>query len=98
MNEIASPKPDCVIVPAKIPSHEIGFINALLDDHEGMVVVRTVNASEGRIEFWVSPDLVDDFEAFIHFVNERLDIPLTLSTPIPESDEVADYLKRISRD
>ncbi len=79
---------DCVILPGRLPPKEIGFINAVLDDHEGMVVVRTENAKEGRMEYWVAPDLLDEFMEFVHYVNESLHIKMEISDPISQSTEI----------
>jgi hypothetical protein len=87
-------KPDCIILPGRIPPKEIGFLNALLDDHEGIVVVRTAEAEEGRMEFWVAPQLLDEFMIFVNYVNERLHIPLEVYDPIPMSTEIEEQLNK----
>ncbi|MEW6234091.1 MAG: hypothetical protein AB1656_01770 [Candidatus Omnitrophota bacterium] len=79
---------DCIIIPGRLPQPEICFINALLDDHEGMVVVRTEKPGEGRMEYWVSPDMLDEFMNFVDFVNNRLNIPMEIMDPIPQSTEI----------
>ncbi|MBN2329647.1 MAG: hypothetical protein JXR73_21075 [Candidatus Omnitrophica bacterium] len=81
-------KEDCIIIPGRLPRHEIGFINALLDDHEGMVVVRTEDAEEGRMEYWLSPDMVDEFTNFVDYVQTNLGINMILYDPIPQSTEI----------
>jgi len=84
---------DCIIFPGRLPKHEIGFVNALLDDLEGMVVVRTVEAEEGRMEYWVAPDLVDEFMAFVDYVRTNLGISMIINDPIPHTTEFPDSLQ-----
>ncbi len=81
------PNRDCIIFPGRLPRHEIGLINALLDDHEGMVVVRTESAEEGRMEYWVSPDMVDEFMNFVDYVQKNMGITMIVNDPIPHSSE-----------
>ncbi|MFH1741115.1 MAG: DUF4911 domain-containing protein, partial [bacterium] len=54
----------------------IGYLNAQLDACEGISVMRTIDPKEGRIVFWVSPDLLEEFYAFIEEIQE--DVPLEL--------------------
>ncbi|RJP22206.1 MAG: hypothetical protein C4527_22200 [Candidatus Omnitrophota bacterium] len=84
---------DNIIIPGRLPPPEICFINAILDDHEGMVVVRTEAAEEGRMEYWVAPDLVDEFMIFVSYVNEVLQIPMEIGDPIPQSTEISGLYK-----
>jgi len=74
-----------------LPPHEIGFVNAMLDDHEGMVVVRTEDPEVGKMEYWVAPDMTDEFKAFVVFVRNDLKIPMEIHDPIPESTEITEY-------
>lgn len=83
---------DCIILPGRIPPQEIGFINALLDDHEGIVVVRTVEPTEGRMEFWVAPGLMDEFMNFVRFVNEKMNITMEIYDPIPQTSEFSERI------
>jgi hypothetical protein len=85
---------DCVIFPGRLPKKDIGFVNALLDDHEGMVVVRTVEAEEGRMEYWVSPDMVEEFKIFAAYIRDEIHINMTLDDPIPITDEMIDFLEK----
>ena len=82
------PADDCIIIPGRIPPREIGFLNALLDDHEGICVVRTELPEEGRMEFWVAPEMVDNFQFFVEFIRKEYAIPFELYDPIPESTEI----------
>lgn len=87
------PNKDCIIFPGRLPKHEIGFVNALLDDHEGMVVVRTEEAEEGRMEYWVSPDLVDEFMNFVDCMRNQYGIAMTINDPIPQTTEITNAKK-----
>ncbi|MGI6458148.1 MAG: DUF4911 domain-containing protein [bacterium] len=89
-------KQDCIILPGRIPPKEIGFLNALLDDHEGIVVVRTVEATEGRMEFWVAPDLLQEFMTFVDFVNNHLHIPMEIYDPVPMSTEIQEQFRKLA--
>ncbi len=83
-------KQDCIIIPGRLPPHEICFVNTLMDDHEGMAVARTEKSTDGRMEYWVSPDMLDEFYNFVNYVNERLHIPMELGEPIPRSTEITE--------
>lgn len=82
------PAIDCIIIPGRIPPREIGFLNALLDDHEGICVVRTELPEVGRMEFWVAPDMLDYFYRFADFIRSEYSIPFELYDPVAESTEI----------
>ena len=67
---------DVIIIKARIAPHEIGYLNAQLDACEGIGVMRTINPKEGRIVFWVSPDLLEEFYAFIEDIQKDVLIEL----------------------
>ena len=67
---------DVIIIKARVAPHEIGYLNAQLDACEGLGVMRTIEPKEGRIVFWVSPDLLEEFYKFIEEIQE--DVPLEL--------------------
>ena len=52
-----------------IPS-ELGFLNSLLEEFEGIAVMRTVDRKTGHLKFWVPEDQMDllckVFDDFIH--------------------------------
>ena len=58
-----------------------------MDDLEGLAVMRTENAAEGRLEYWVTPGMTDEFFAFIEFIKKEYGIPLEVSDPIPYTTE-----------
>ncbi len=86
---------DCIVFPGRLPPKEICFVNAILDDHEGMAVVRTVDAQEGRMEFWIAPALVDQFNIFVEFIRREYQIPIELGDPISETTEFTDFPESI---
>ncbi|MDX9754722.1 MAG: DUF4911 domain-containing protein [bacterium] len=79
--------PDSIIIPGRIPPKEICFVNSLVDDLEGIAVMRTVDPVEGRMEYWVAPDLLDEFYAFMHHVRDDYGIPVEYDDPIPHTTE-----------
>lgn len=80
--------PDSIIVPGTMPPREIGFVNCLLDDLDGMVVVRTENPAEGKMEFWVAPDMIDEFYVFVTFCRKEMGIEIVLQEPVSQSTEI----------
>ncbi|HQH73728.1 MAG TPA: hypothetical protein PK360_16760 [bacterium] len=88
MENVKPPCPECVIIPGRLPKNEIAFVNAVLDDMEGMVVVRTEEAEEGRMEYWVAPGFLEEFQDFVSIMREHWGIPMTLADPIPRSTEI----------
>ncbi len=83
-----SAKQDCLIIPGRLTPTEICFVNSLIDDHDGMAVCRTVDAKEGRMEFWVSPDMLEEFYHFAEAINQYAEITLELGKPGQESSEM----------
>ena len=79
---------ECIFFKGRLVPHEIAFVNALLDDLEGVVVVRTEEPVEGRMEYWVAPDLVEEFKVFFFAVRDATGIDMTLEGPVPESSEI----------
>jgi len=52
---------DTVSVCAKAEPSTIGFLNALVDAHDHIACLRTVDPKAGLLEFWVAPDCLEDF-------------------------------------
>ena len=50
---------DTLTYRAKVDRTQIGFLNSIIESYEGIAVVRTLNASSGIIELWVSPGFED---------------------------------------
>lgn len=86
--------PDVIVYPGRIPPHEIAFVNALIDDVDGIAVVRTENPAEGRMEFWVAPDLANKFETLFEAIKKQSGIDMSLGKPISESSEMKAYMKQ----
>jgi len=42
-------------IVARCRPSKIGLVNSIIDAYEGLAVVRTIDAAEGLIEFWVMP-------------------------------------------
>lgn len=78
---------DCLIFPGRIPTASIVIVNSVLDDLEGLAVLRTEDPVEGRLEFWVTQGMVDEFFAFVEFIKKEYGIPVEISDPIPYTTE-----------
>ena len=87
--------PNVVVYPGRIPPHEIAFVNALIDDVDGIAVVRTEDPTEGRMEFWVAPDLTEKFVTLYEAIKAQTGIDMSLGEPIPVSSEMLAYQKRL---
>ena len=42
-----------LLVEAWVVPQEIGFLNALVEEYEGMAMMRTLDRREGHLKFWV---------------------------------------------
>lgn len=62
MAEIPAPASPERFVPARVDPREIGFLNALIEGHEGIATMRTLDQSRGLVLFWVSEGQWADFE------------------------------------
>lgn len=54
VNSYIAPFNTHLVVARVIPS-EIGFINALIEEYEGLAVIRTLDRHQGLIKLWI-PD------------------------------------------
>ena len=59
---------------ARIPSSQIGYVNAIVESHEGIGILRTRDPKAGVVEFWVAPDFVSDFDRMIEGLREEMPI------------------------
>lgn len=91
---IPEPSKDCIIIPGRIPPPEIAFVNGILDDHEGICVLRTEDREVGKMEFWVAPGMLDQFHVFVEYIRNNYDIPIEIYDPRPESTEIAALKKK----
>lgn len=57
-----------------MPPEQIGYVNALLDSHEGYGLMRTRNKTRGIVEFWVPPMVVEDFFRVMDALGEEIPI------------------------
>jgi len=53
------------IVAARVEPREIGYINAILEGHEGLSIMRTADPRLGIVCFWVPRGQRADFDAMI---------------------------------
>ena len=67
-------EPDPHIRVYRVPAREIGFLSALLEAHDGIGQLRTLDEAKGIIECWVMPGSVDVFDAFIDSAAEEFPI------------------------
>lgn len=65
---------DTITFRARVPPEQIGYVNAILDAHEGIAVMRTRNRRRGTVEFWVAPLVVEDFRQIMAGIGEEVPI------------------------
>lgn len=61
-----------LIYPARLSPEKIGLLGMLVEGHEGLGLVRTKDPALGTVEFWVSPLMQADFEAFLDALRTEL--------------------------
>lgn len=61
---------------ARIPPEDIGFVNALLDAHEGLALMRTRNRAQGIVELWVAPEAWDDVRRILEGLAEEAGVEI----------------------
>ena len=84
---------DVVVFPGRLPPNEIAFINMLIDDVDGIVVMRTEDPEIGKMEYWVAPDLVDEFKKMFEAIKAHTGIDMSLGEPLAMSTEMAEYIE-----
>jgi hypothetical protein len=52
-----------LLVEAWAEPREIGFINALVEEYEGLAVMRTLDSLTGHLKFWVPEPQLDRLQA-----------------------------------
>ncbi len=70
-----TPPPETV-VPARVEPREIGFVNALLEGHDGIATMRTLDPTRGLVVFWVPEGQRADFDAMIAGFQREIAIAL----------------------
>lgn len=77
---------DTEIRLARVPPHEIGFLNSIIEAYEGIGMLRTRDPKRGVVEFWMIPDFKD---VFLELIEElRRDIPIVW---LPKTDRDPRY-------
>lgn len=71
---------------ARIEPEEIGYVCALVEALEGLAIIRTKDNALGIVEFWISPAMKADFEAFL--AGLAREIPVSIG-PITKLDLTA---------
>lgn len=64
------------IVPARVEPHEIGFINALIEGHEGLATMRTLDPERGLVVLWVPRGQWEDFQSMIAGLREEVSLAI----------------------
>lgn len=83
MREFTPPETEERAVPARVEPSEIGFINALVEGHDGIATMRTIDRRLGLVVFWVPAGQGDDFdEMFEAFQREVSIIRVDANDPI----------------
>jgi len=65
---------DTVQVKALVDSKNIVFLQWLIESYDGIAIMRTLDAKQGLVEFYISPDFTKIFKEII----ESLDIKVEL--------------------
>lgn len=65
---------DTLSLRAKVDPSMIGILNSLVDAHDGIACLRTLDSKSGEIEFWISPDCLDDFRQVLAGIQEVADV------------------------
>ncbi|MGQ9630124.1 MAG: DUF4911 domain-containing protein [bacterium] len=63
---------DTINIKVKVLPREIGFLNAIIEAHEGFAVVRTEDRHEGIINIWASPSFVEDVRRILQGLRKYL--------------------------
>ena len=71
---------------ARVPSSQIGYIQAIVESHEGLCMVRTRNPRLGLIEFWVSRKFKRDFDRLIEGLRDEMPVEIEDRDPDDWSD------------
>ena len=58
-------KKEVIKMKAQVKKKDIGMIGFIIDIFDGYANIRTLNAHKGEIEFWVSPDFLEDFKSLV---------------------------------
>lgn len=64
--------PETRTLRARIPPEDIGFVNALLDAHEGYALMRTRNREKGIVELWVAPEVYEEVRRILEGIAQEV--------------------------
>ena len=59
-------------IRAKINKEDIVFFSWIIESYEGIGIIKTIDSSEGIIEFWISPFFKEDFKEIMSSVKESI--------------------------
>jgi len=62
------------IVAARVEPSEIGYINAILEGHEGLSIMRTADPRLGIVCFWVPRGQRAEFDAMIDALRREVSL------------------------
>lgn len=84
-------------MPARVEPREIGYINALIEGHDGVATMRTLDPRRGLVCFWVPWGQRADFDALVAGLRRELSIvvldradPVLAGLPLEEWSDKAD--------
>lgn len=73
MKKFYPPEPiEPEIAVYQVPITKIGYLTSLLEAHEGVGQIRTLDKSRGIIEFWIMPDFATDFANLLDSVRDEV--------------------------
>jgi len=67
---------DTITVKCIARPEEIAFIASAIHSFDGLATLRTVDSTKGEIEFWVSPQQIDDFRLVFEDLNKFTEISI----------------------
>lgn len=68
---------------ARVPSSQIGYVNAIVESYEGMGIMRTRDPKAGRVDFWVFPKFERDFLRMIEGLRGEFPVAFLPGAPEP---------------
>ena len=67
---------DTITIRARVNPADISFLDASLEAYEGVAIIRTNDRKAGLVEFWVAPDLLDEFWQIIDDLSTEIEIEI----------------------
>lgn len=67
---------DTVTIRGRVRPADIGFLDATLEAHEGVAIIRTNDRKAGLVEFWVAPDFLGDFWRIMDELSTEIDLEI----------------------